>query len=80
MKATIEQLWDTYRDLISYDNSDTDRPQSISDLKKCENVLVGSKIQGTRMYEVLIDDRIIYVTPTAVNHPCGGKMYILEVN
>lgn len=79
MKATINELWNTGRELLTFDNSDTEWPTSISGLKKCDNVLVGNRIAGPKSpYEVLIDDVIVLVTPVVVHHPCGGAMYILE--
>ena len=81
MKATISQLFDTYRNIITFDDSEFDYPHSIDDLKKCDNVLVGSQIEGTRSpYEVLIDDNIHHVNPLKIQHPSGGgSMHILEV-
>ena len=80
MKATVSQLWDTCREIITFDNSDSDRPTSISDLKKCENVLVGEKIKGGPT-EVMIDDQIYMAMPVKLRHPSGGgTMYVLEVN
>ena len=79
MKATISQLWETGRELINFDSDEFERPQSFADLKKCENVLLGDKIPGTRMREVLLDNSIVFVEPMKVRHPAGGTMYILEV-
>ena len=79
MKATISQLWETGRELITFDEDEFERPQSFTDLKKCENVLLGDKIPGTKMREVLIDNSIVLVEPMKVRHPAGGTMYILEV-
>ena len=80
MKATISQLWETGREFISFDGDEFERPQSIAELKKCENVLVGNRIDGPKSpYEVLIDNSIQMVMPTTINHPYGGTMYILEV-
>ena len=79
MKATISQLWETGRKLINFDDDEFKRPQSFADLKKCENVLLGDKIPGTKMREVLIDNYIVFVEPMKVRHPAGGTMYILEV-
>ena len=79
MRATISQLWETGRELISFDGDEFERPQSFADLKKCENVLLGDKIPGSKMREVLIDNSIVLVEPTTVIHPAGGTMYILEV-
>lgn len=79
MKATISELWETGREILTFDDDEFERPQSFADLKACENVLLGDKIQGTRMREVLIDDSIVLVEPTKVRHPAGGTMYILEV-
>ena len=79
MKATISELWQTGRELINFDGNEFERPQSFSELKKCENVLLGDKIEGTKMREVLIDNSIVLVEPKTVRHPAGGTMYILEV-
>lgn len=81
MKATISELWETGRQIITYDDSDTNRPASVSDLKKCGNVLVGSRVEGPRSpYEILLDNDIIQVMPVKVQHPSGGgTMCILEV-
>ena len=80
MKATINELWDTGREIITFDDSDTDRPKSMQDLKKATNVLIGGKFDGSpAMYEVLIDSTIYVVMPNKVRHPFGGTMYILEV-
>ncbi len=79
MKATISELWETGREILTFDDDEFQRPTSFSDLKACENVLLGDKIPGTRMREVLIDDSIVLVEPTKVRHPAGGTMYILEV-
>ena len=79
MKATVNQLWDTHREIISFDDSECDRPHTISDLKKCENVLVGAKICKGGPTEVMIDDSIFLVMPVKVRHPAGGTMCILEV-
>jgi hypothetical protein len=78
MIATISELWETGRQIISYNNEEYSRPQTFSDLKKCDNVIIGEK-RGPRTSEVLIDDAIVLVCATQVNHPQGGKMYVLEV-
>ena len=84
MKATISQLWETCREIICFDDSEFERPTSISDLKKCENVIVGAKICKGGPTEVLIEEgsttRYIYITPVRLQHPSGGgSMYVLEV-
>jgi hypothetical protein len=81
MKATIDPLFDTYRNIITYDHSEYDYPGAISDLKKCDNVVIGARIDGPRSpYEVLIDDQIVQVMPLKIQHPSGGgSMLILEV-
>jgi len=79
MKATINELWETGRQFLSFENDEFERPQTFTDLKKCENVLLDDKIEGTKMREVLIDNSIVLVEPNKVSHPCGGTMYILEV-
>ena len=79
MKATINELWETGRQILSFENDEFERPQTFADLKKCENVLIGEKIEGTKMREVLIDNSIVLVEQHKVRHPYGGTMYILEV-
>ena len=80
MKATVTQLFDTYREIVSFDNSEFDRPTSIRDLKKCENVLVGEKICKGGPTEVMIDDSIYLVMPVKLRHPADGStMFVLEV-
>ena len=79
MKATISQLWETGREIITFDGNEFERPQTFSDLKKCDNVLLGDKIPGTKIREVLIDNSIVLVEPIKVKHPFGGTMYILEL-
>jgi hypothetical protein len=79
MKATISQLWDTHRKIISFDDSDVYRPKSFSDLKKCDNVLIGKKITKGGPTEVLIDNDIYLVMKIRIMHPTGcGSMDILE--
>ena len=80
MKATINELWNSGREIISFDDDEFERPTSISELKKCENVLVGDRICKSGPFEVLIDNSIILVSPRKINHPSGGgSMLILEV-
>jgi hypothetical protein len=82
MKATISELWNTGREIISFDGSEFDRPSTFSDLKKCDNVLLGDKVYmgpGCRAMSVLIDDKIIIVSTATVRHPVGGTMYVLEI-
>lgn len=78
MKATISELFDTGREIISFDNSEFDRPTSIYDLEKCENVLVDKLDKHVHMFPVLIDECMYYVYPNKYNH-VGGTMFFLEV-
>jgi len=82
MKAIISQLWETGIDIITTAN-DSNEIQSFSDLRKCENVLVGKKEKGVPSYmptEVLIDDLIVYVSFRNASHPTGGgKLRICEI-
>lgn len=63
MKATISELWDTGREILSFDNDEFERPFDIQDLKKCDNVIIGNKCphMGKGVYEVIIDNDICYV-------------------
>ena len=79
MKATIEELWETGRKVISYDGDEFARPSSFTELKKCQNIVIGDSVEGSKIREVLIDNSLELVEPTKVKHPAGGVMYILEV-
>jgi hypothetical protein len=80
MRATISELWQSGREIISFDNSEFDRPASISELKKCENVLVGDRLFKGGPFEVLIDNSIVLVSPRKINHPSGfGSFCALEI-
>lgn len=78
MKATISYLFNTDRKIISFDNSEFYRPTSISDLKKCDNVLVDKKDKVAGAYPVIIDDSFYYVTEEKIRHT-GGTMLVLEI-
>lgn len=79
MRAQIEELWDTGRRIVAYEGDEFDRPQSIADIRKCSNVLVGDKYKEIGATEVMIDDIIIYVKSAKYRHPAGGSMYVLEI-
>ena len=83
MKATVKYLWETGREIITFDNSEFDRPADFGQLKKCTNVIVGEKIdEDTRCKtrEVLIDDKIYFVIPSRVLHPAtGDEIRVLEI-
>ena len=82
MEAIIRELWDTGIDIITTEN-DENEIQSLSDLRKCENVLVGKKAKGVPSYmptEVMIDDQIVYVNFRNASHPTGfGKLRVCEI-
>ena len=84
MKATINFLWDTDREIISFDDSEFNRPTTFAELKKCNNVIIGEKIDNNPRRKdryVMIDDSIYLVTPVKLQHPSGGgSMYALEIN
>ena len=83
MKATVKYLWETGREIISFDNSEFDRPADFGQLKKCDNVIVGEKIDEDsrcKTREVLIDDKIFFVIPSRVLHPAtGDEIRVLEI-
>jgi hypothetical protein len=79
-KLIISDLWQTGRELLTYENSEFDRPQTFADLKKCDGVLVGDSLWSSKAKEVLINDRLYVVESTTVRHPMGGTMQILEVH
>ncbi len=79
MKAIIDTLWDTGIDIITTED-DCNDITSLSDLRKCDNVLVGEKISGTSCTEIMLGDSIFDVSFRQVSHPTGmGKLYICEI-
>jgi len=83
MKATVKYLWETGREIISFDNSEFDRPRDFGQLKKCDNVIVGERVDEDprcKTREVLIDDKIFFVIPSRVLHPAtGDEIRVLEI-
>lgn len=79
MKATINELWDTGRQILSYENSETDRPQDFADLKKCKNVTIGQALGSPKVREITVNGMDLICEEIVTRHPQGGKMYILEV-
>jgi len=78
MKATINNLFDTDREIITFDNSEFERPTSIADLEKCDNTLVGARVDARGPFEVMIDDNIYFVTPVKVSTNFRS-MSVLEI-
>ena len=82
MIAIISELWETGIDILTTEN-DSDEIQSLADLRKCENVLVGKREKGAPSCmptEVMIDDQIVYILFRNVSHPTGcGKLRVCEV-
>jgi len=77
MKAEIKRLWDTSIDIITSTDED-EEIGSIKDLRRCDNVVVGDRRDGT--WEVLVDDHIWTVTFRTMFHPTGcGRLRICEV-
>lgn len=77
--VTISELWETGRQILTINDGEFDRPQTMADLNKFNNVLVGERIEQRGPYEVIIDNNIYLISPTTVKHPQGGTMHILEV-
>ena len=81
MKATIDFLWDTCRKIISFDGSEFNRPTTFAGLRKCDNVLIGEKIDnGPRCKDryVMIDYNVYVVCPSKAMHT-GGTIRFLEI-
>ena len=80
MKAVISELWQTGRELIKveYEKGDSEVITSISDLRKCENVIVDKRGQYG-YYDVMIDDSIVKVKQGKATHPYGGTIHFIEV-
>ncbi len=79
MKAQISELWDIGIDILSIVDSD-DSITSFNDLRKCENVLVGEKEEGSPYTSIMIDNGLFDVLFRKVSHPSGGgKLHICEI-
>lgn len=81
MRATINYLWNTGRRIISFNDSEFNRPTTFSELKKCSNVIVGEKIDddpGCKARHVMIDDNVYIVYPSSARH-VGGTIKFLEI-
>jgi hypothetical protein len=79
MKATVKNLWSTDREIITVDDSEFNSISSFSELKKCDNVLIGDRIESTGPREVIIDNNYYLVLDNKVRHPSGFSMKILEI-
>jgi len=77
MEAIIDKLWETGIDIVTTED-DNNEINSVEDLRKCGNVLVGEKLEcGT---EILLGDSLLYITFRKVSHPTGcGKLYICQI-
>ena len=62
-------LWNSYREIISYGDSEFDHPTPMSDLRRCENVIVGNRVCPGGPYEVLTDDHIYTSSPVKLQRP-----------
>ena len=81
MKATIDFLWDTDRQIISFEGSDFDRPTTFTELEKCDNVIVGVKLFSDSQCEdrfVIIDGNVYIVCPSTAMHT-GETIRFLEI-
>ena len=83
MKAEIVELWDTGIDILCFasetNGEDSDTISSLSDLRKCDNILVGDK-DGFGGTEVLMGNNLLNVHFRKVSHPSGaGTLYICEL-
>ena len=83
MKATIGHLWETGREIITFEGCEFEWPSTFNELAKCDNVIVGEKIDEDsrcKTREVLIDDKLFFVIPSCVRHPAtGDEIRVLEI-
>jgi len=78
MKAEIKELWDSGREFIGYEGTHTERPQTIADLKKCENVLIDNREPGG-YYTCMVDNSLYTIKLMKAQHPYGGTIYFYEI-
>ena len=80
MEAIISELWETGIDIITTED-EFEGITDLSDLRKCNNVLIGEKCCHGQATEVLIDNSIVEVSFRLVSHPTGcGKLRICEIS
>ena len=77
-KAVIKNLWNTDREIIGWEDTDTEYPASISDLKKADNVLVGARNAASHCHEIMLDDNIVEVHVAHISG-ANGTIVCLEV-
>jgi len=79
MTATINRLWDLDINIVGYEGTHLERPQSIADLRKCNNVLV-DKRGSYGYYDCMIGNALIQVKQAKYRHPASGStMFCIEV-
>jgi len=66
-QAEIINLWDGDTEVIS-------GCDSIADLKKCSNAIVGQYSKDYRAYECLINNDIVYISAQKRRHPTSGDI------
>jgi len=67
MEAEIINLWNTGTEIIKDCNS-------IAELKKCSNAIVGQYSRDYRAYECLINNDIVYISAEKRRHPASGDV------
>lgn len=77
MKAVVKTLYETERDIITFDGSNFDRPVTFKELKQCDNVLLGARVNGG-LYDVIIDDTFYTARITKIGCT-NGVFYAIEV-
>lgn len=78
MKALITETFSGMRILSDAADDEFSRLHSLSELKKCENVLLGSKIEGGCI-EAVIDNDFVLIHKAIFKHPYGGAENVFEV-
>lgn len=79
MKATITETFTGALILSDAADPEFSRIQSLSDLRKCENVLVEKQVKGCPFITIMIDDKIYEVIKSTFKHPYGGRETVFEL-
>lgn len=79
MKASIVETFNGMMILADASDSEFSRFNSLSEIKKCENVLVEKQEPGCPFITAIIDDDLVKLVRSTFKHPHGGRETVFEV-
>lgn len=79
MKAAIVETFNGMMILADASDSEFTRFHSLSEIKKCENVLLEKQKPGCPFITAIIDDDLVNLVKSTFKHPYGGRETVYEV-